>query len=231
MIKYLILDMGKVLIEPASGNWFVTNEFLKNVDISKINKDKLKEAIKSSRYLLNGKAQNLEEEYKIIMEFYKTVFQKINYNITKEKLENIVNNFVYDEEDSKYILYENVREDLETLSKKYTILMLSDNWPCAINYLKKHNINQYFTKIYISSVYGKRKQDKVLFDYPIKEFDIKDKEALFIDDNEELLDIAVEKGMKVLHMDRNKILKTSKYRIIHDFSVLNKICIEGGKHE
>ena len=124
MIKYLILDMGKVLIEPASGNWLVTNEFLKNVDISKINKDKLKEAIKSSRYLLNGKAQNLEEEYKIIMEFYKTVFQKINYNITKEKLENIVNNFVYDEDDSKYILYKNVKEDLEKLSKKYTILII-----------------------------------------------------------------------------------------------------------
>lgn len=222
MIKYLILDMGKVLIEPASGNWLVTNEFLKNVNISKINKDKLKEAIKSSRYLLDGKAQNLEEEYKMIMEFYKTVFQKIDYNITKEKLENIVNNFVYDKDDSKYILYKNVKEDLEKLSKKYTILMLSDNWPCAINYLKKHNIDQYFAKIYISSIYGKRKQDEVLFDYPIKEFDIKENEAIFIDDNEELLDIAAKKGLLVLHMDRNKMIKTSKYKIIHDFSDLIK---------
>ena len=222
MIKYLILDMGKVLIEPASGNWFVTNEFLKNVDISKINEDKLKEAIKSSRYLLDGKAQNLEDEYKIIMEFYKTIFQKINYNITKEKLENIVNSFVYDEDDSKYILYKNVKEDLEKLSKKYTILMLSDNWPSAINYLKKQNIDQYFTKKYISSMYGKRKQDEVLFDYPIKELDIKENEAIFIDDNEELLDIAAKKGLLVLHMDRNKTIKTSKYKIIHDFSDLIK---------
>ena len=220
MIKYLILDMGRVLVEPATGDWIVTNEFLKNVDMKKIDKDKLKEAIQSSRFLLDGKAENLEEEYKIIMEFYKTVFQKIDYNIAEEKLERIVNNFVYDKEDSKYILYENVKEDLEKLSKKYTILMLSDNWPCAFNYLKKHNIDQYFTKIYISSVYGKRKQDKVLFDYPIKEFNIKENEALFIDDNEELLDIAVEKGLSVLHMDRNNVLKTSKYKIIHDFSDL-----------
>ena len=36
MIKYLILDMGKVLVEPASGDWLITNEFLKNVDIEKI---------------------------------------------------------------------------------------------------------------------------------------------------------------------------------------------------
>lgn len=220
MIKYLILDMGRVLVEPASGDWLVTNEFLKIVDIEKINKDQLKEAIQSSRYLLDGKATNLEEEYKIISEFYKTVFQEINYNIAKEKLENIVNNFVYDEDDSKYLLYKNVKEDLEKLSKKYTLLMLSDNWPCAFDYLRKHNIDQYFKKIYISSVYGKRKQDKVFFDYPINEFDIKENEALFIDDNEELLDIATEKGLLVLHMDRDNVLTTSKYRIIHDFSDL-----------
>lgn len=220
MIKYLILDMGRVLVEPASGDWLVTNEFLKNVDIKMINKEKLKETIKNSRYLLDEKAENLQEEYKIIMNFYKTVFQNIDYNITDEKLKNIVNNFVYDENNSKYILYKNVKEDLEKLSKKYTILMLSDNWPCAFEYLKKHDIDQYFTKIYISSIYGKRKKDKLLFDYPINEFNIKEKEALFIDDNEELLDIAVEKGMQVLHMDRNKTLTTSKYEIIHDFTKL-----------
>lgn len=222
MIKYLILDMGKVLVEPASGDWLVTNEFMKNVDTKRINKNQLKEAIQCSRYLLDGKAVDLEEEYKIIMDFYKTVFQKLDYNIAEEKLKRIVNNFVYDEDDSKYLLYKNVKEDLEKLSKKYTILMLSDNWPCAFNYLKKHNLEQYFTKIYISSVYGKRKQDKVLFDYPIKEFNIKENEALFIDDNEELLDIATEKGLLVLHMDRNNKLTTSKYQIIHDFSDLTK---------
>lgn len=220
MIKYLILDMGRVLVEPASGDWLVTNAFLTNVDIKNIDKDKLKEAIKTSRYLLDGKVETLQDEYKMVMTFYKTVFQKIDYNIEKEKLENIVNNFVYDEGDSKYLLYKNVKEDLEKLSQKYTILMLSDNWPCAFNYLKKHEIDKYFAKIYISSVYGNMKKDKVLFDYPINEFNIKENEALFIDDNEELLDIAVEKGMNVLHMDRNKTLTTSKYEIIHDFSKL-----------
>lgn len=220
MIKYLILDMGRVLVEPASGDWLITNEFIKNVNIAQLDKTRLDEAIQKSRYLLDGKAKNLEEEYKIIMEFYKTVFQKINYNITYENLKNIVDNFVYDKDDSKYILYKNVKEDLEKLSKKYTILMLSDNWPCAFNYLKRHNIEQYFTKIYISSVYGERKKDKTFFDYPIKDFNIKENEALFIDDNEDLLDIAVDKGLSVLHMDRNKVLTSSKYHIIHDFTEL-----------
>ena len=222
MIKYLILDMGRVLVEPASGDWLITNEFLKNVDMSKIDKRKLDKAIESSCYLLDGKAIDLDEEYNLIMDFYQTVFKKINYNIPETNLENIVNNFVYDKDDSKYYLYKNVEADLKILSKKYTVLMLSDNWPCAFNYLKRYNIDKYFTKIYISSVYGERKQDKVFFDYPIKEFNIKKNEALFIDDNESLLDIAVEKGLQVLHMDRNNVLKTSKYKIIHDFSDLLK---------
>ena len=220
MVKYLILDFGKVLVEPASGDWLVTNEFLKNVDMKNIDSEKLNIAIQSSRYLLDEKAENLDEEYKMIMAFYKTVFEKISYNIPKENLENIVNNFVYDKENTKYVLYKNVKEDLEILSKKYTILMLSDNWPCVFNYLKRYNIDKYFTKIYVSSVYGKRKQDKVLFDYPINEFNIKENEAIFIDDNEKLLDIATEKGLSVLLMDRKNELKTSKYEIIHDFSNL-----------
>lgn len=220
MIKYLILDMGRVLVEPASGDWLITNTFIKNVNIAQLDKTKLDEAIQNSRYLLDGKAKNMEEEYKIIMEFYKTVFQKINYNIPDENLKNIVDNFVYDKDDSKYILYKNVKEDLEKLSKKYTILMLSDNWPCAFNYLKRQNIEQYFTKVYISSIYGETKKDKTFFDYPIKDFNIKENEALFIDDNEDLLDIAVEKGLSVLHMDRNKVVTSSKYHIIHDFSEL-----------
>ena len=195
MIKYLILDMGRVLVEPDTGDWLITSEFLKNVDMSKIEKEELKKAIQDSRWVLDGKAETLVEEYKIVAEFYKMVFEKINYKISKENFENIVNNFVYDEDDSKYLLYENVKEDLE-----------------------KHNIYKYFTKIYISSVYGERKQDKVFFDYPIKDFNIQKDEALFIDDNEELLDIAVEKGLKVLHMDRNNVLKKSKYKIINDFS-------------
>lgn len=219
-IKYLILDMGRVLVEPTSGDWLITNSFLENTDMSKIDKNALKKAIKESSYLLDSKATKLDEEYIMIHRFYNTIFQKLDYNIQKENLENIVNNFVYYEGDSKYILYKNVKEDLEKLSKKYTLLMLSDNWPCAFTYLEKNDLNKYFKKIYISSVYGQRKQDKVLFDYPINDFGIKENEALFIDDNENLLDIAVEKGLNVLHMDRNNVLESSKYEIIHDFSKL-----------
>ena len=57
-----------------------------------------------------------------------------------------------------------------------------------------------------------------MFDYPINEFNIKKGEAIFVDDNEKLLDIAVEKGLSVLLMDRAEEVKISKYKIIHNLS-------------
>ncbi len=218
--KYLILDMGKVLVAPTTGSWLITPTFIKNVNKESIDLKKLEVAIKNSRYILDKKAVNVEEEYVIIEEFYKTLFKNLNYNIEEECLNNIVRDFVYNEHDNKYYLYDDVIEELGRLSKKYKILMLSDNWPCAIDYLKSKDIYKYFDKVYISSCYGVKKSEKVFFDYPINDYNIKEGDAIFIDDNESLLDIAVTKGLNVMLMDRENEIKESKYKIINNLKNL-----------
>ncbi|MBR7042280.1 MAG: hypothetical protein IKI04_02140, partial [Bacilli bacterium] len=95
----------------------------------------------------------------------------------------------------------------------YKLLLLSDNWPCGIEIMKYYNIDKYFQKMYISSVYGYVKEEGVFFDYPINDYNIKPNEALFIDDNENILDVAVTKCLDVKIMKRDKIDK-SKYPII-----------------
>lgn len=216
MLKYLILDMGRVLVEPTTGHWLITPTFIKNVDINKIDKEQYKQAAQKCNYILDKKAITLEEEYEVIGDYYETIFKEIKYKIKKENLENIVKDFVYNENDNKYYLYDDVKNELDRLSKKYTLLMLSDNWPCGVEYLKKHDIYKYFKKVYISSVYGTKKSEKIFFDYPIKDFKIKKGEAIFVDDNEKLLDIAVEKGFDVMLMDRLNNITNSKYKIIHN---------------
>lgn len=215
MFKYIILDMGKVLVEPTTGYWTITPTFRKNVDIDKIDKNRLKEAVKSCSIYLDGRAKNLEEEYNVILKYYIELFKAVEYAIPEHNLENIVRDFVYNENDNKYYLYDDVKEELQRLSKNHTILMLSDNWPCAEEYLKKYDIYKFFTKIYISSVYGVQKKEGIFFNYPINDFKIKKGEALFIDDNEGLLDIAAEKGLDVMLMDRRNTVEKSKYKVIH----------------
>ena len=98
---------------------------------------------------------------------------------------------------------------------KYIIILLSDNWPCVYAILKKWGIDRFFTKIYISSEYPALKKDGLLFDYAINEFKIKKDEAIFIDDNPELLEIADKKKLIPVLMDRNKLHK--------DYSTYKKI--------
>ena len=118
----------------------------------------------------------------------------------------------------KYTLYENIHNELKKLKEKYKLILLTDNWPCVIDYLKEYNLYDFFDNIYISSMYGVEKKDKILFDYPINELNIKQGEALFIDDNESNLDIAKEKNFDVMLMDRENKINDSKYKIINNLN-------------
>ena len=40
--KYTILDFGKVIVKPTTGNWDITPKFLELIDINKIDVDKFK---------------------------------------------------------------------------------------------------------------------------------------------------------------------------------------------
>lgn len=214
MEKYLILDMGKVLVGPTTGSWLITPVLLENIDVSKIDKEKMNAAMKKCSYILNDKAETLEEEYKILRHFYASLFEEAGYDIGDDIIDLITSDFVYNDTDTKYFVYDDVKEELERLSKEYTLLVLSDNWPCGDEYLKKHDLFKYFTKTYMSSVYGVTKSDGTLFDYPIKDFNIQNGDAIFVDDKEKLLDIATTKGLDVMLMDRDDSAKNSKYKVI-----------------
>lgn len=134
-----------------------------------------------------------------MLEFYEKVLQECNINDYKNIAKEIAYNFVY--EFDKYKLYDDVKKELYNLSKNYKLILLSDNWPSVIEYMKENKIYDYFEKIYVSSIYGQQKKDELFFDNPIKDFNIKQGESIFIDDNERLLEIAQKKGLEVRLMD------------------------------
>lgn len=221
-VKYVVLDMGKVLVGPTTGHWYVTPVFMKNVDLDKIDKKALLSVMDKYNPILDAKIINLDEEYDAVYKFYKMCFEGVGYEIPEQNLKNIVDDFVYNTSDSKYSMYADVPTQLERLSKEYTVIMLSDNWPCAIEYLKKHNIYDYFDKVYISSVYGEKKCEGKFFDRPIDDFNIEPGEALFVDDNPNLLEIASKKGYQVALMDRANEVKESKFRIVHCLAEIDR---------
>lgn len=106
---------------------------------------------------------------------------------------------------------------LETLSKKYRLIILSDNFPSIKRILKETDIDKYFKSIIISTFYGYRKKDKILFEILKNDIQYKAGTAIFIDDSKNNLDIAKEYKLIPIRKDRNKNLN-SKYPIINNLT-------------
>ena len=211
---YAVLDFGKVLCYPTTGNWFVTPFFEKYCIDRGINPDELTRDIRVYGELLDQKISTMDEEEEMFYELYKQLFERANQSISNSDIQVIADDITYST--NKYQLYTGVREELEALKQKYDLILLSDNWPCG-EYLMHHwNLDQYFKEMYISSYYGVKKDDKAFFRLPMDEFDIDPADMIFVDDSEVPLNTAYSLGIKSLQMDREHVLTKSKYPIIHD---------------
>ncbi len=225
-VKYLVLDFGKVLAYPVSGNWFITPNFYKYVDKNKIKIEDLKIAFNQNAGKEIGDIlENEKEEIEMFKNFYKKAFKQIKYE--NKNIDDISLNCAIDfvKNNDKYKLYDDTYLSLEKLSKKYKLICLSDNWPSGRRYMKDLKIYDLFEKVYISSDYGYTKKELLLFDHPIKDFDIKENEAIFVDDDILNLDAANKKGFIPILMDRDKKVdeKSIIYKKIDMLSDLNSL--------
>lgn len=215
-IKYVILDFGKVIAAPTTGNWFITPKFIELVDMSKIDVELFNEKTKLFSDILSKKIRTIEEEYLMFFEFYGNVLRSLDYpDATKDLIQKLAMDITY--ESTKYTMYPNVIEELDRLKKDYVLILLTDNWPCVRRILKEYGIYNCFDNIYVSSELGCEKKDGLLFDFPITNYGIEKGEAVFVDDNEKLLDIAQKKGLdtRLMVRDANRVV-TSKHTIINN---------------
>lgn len=113
MLKYIILDFGRVLAYPTTGYWQITPKFLELVDITKIDTEKLKVSIKKHNNIISCglKIINCQEEYAIMLVFYENVLQECSIKDYKDIAKEIAYNFVY--EFDKYKLYDDVKNVLQ----------------------------------------------------------------------------------------------------------------------
>lgn len=210
LIQNIIFDIGGVLANPLSGNWFITPNFYTIIDKNKINETELLESLKKYQYLHTQEPKNEKEEYQMFMNYYYQVLKNINYPITKKIAEDLAHDCVLN--DDKFIFFEDVANSLELLSKNYNLYIISNGWPSSIRVLNNKNIAKNFKSIYISSMYGTIKEEK-LFDIFLEKENIKPECSLYIDDREHVLDKAKEYHFNLLKMIRNNP-KSTKYQSI-----------------
>ena len=219
-LKYIIFDFGKVLGYPKTGKWFLTPKFKLLLSDLNIDMDKAKEAISKNKYLVKDDLpiKMLEEEYQMFINFYSNIL--IELGLDKSLVKEIAYDKVYN--NSEYLLYDDVKDVLNVLNKNYKLIMLTNNFPSIIDYLKNEDIYDLFDKVYVSSICETSKNEEKFFDMVINDYNIKENEALFIDDFEDNLDIGIRKKLNVVMLDReNK--KESKYKKISNLVELEKI--------
>lgn len=210
---YLILDFGKVLAGPTTGDWFITPNFFNIVNHDKVKLEKFKNAIKKYGYYLDMPMKNEAEEFVCFSGFYRHVLEDIEYPVTDDIVEEIADDWTFN--DNKYKFYPNVISELEYLSERHKLLVLSDNWPSVLRIMHNNDTYKYFERIYVSSIYGCLKNQGTFFDYPIQDYALENKKAIFVDDDLKNLDVSFEKGLTPIMMDRaNNIVKT-KYKKIN----------------
>ena len=224
-MKYIIFDFGGVLAYPTTGNWHLTPKLLELIDIAKLDKEKAISNIKLYQNIIDCslKIETIKDEYNAMVEFYDNVFKDSYSEYSKQLVEQIAKDRVFGFD--KYRLYSDVISELERLSKKNKLILLSDNWPSVLEYMRHFGLDTFFDRIYVSSIYGVKKQDGDFFDVMLKDYDdINESNAIFIDDHEENLDVAKEKGITGILMDRDYKNNNSKYKIINS---LNEILRKG----
>lgn len=128
-IKNIIFDIGGVLADPKSGNWFITNNFFNIVDEKIIDKDKLNSALKKFLFLQTQEPKTEKEEHQMFSKYYYEVLKFLNYpKITKELVDKIADDCVYNDE--KFIFYEDVAPVLESTGISWKEVPVSRRNPC-----------------------------------------------------------------------------------------------------
>ena len=212
-MQYVFLDFGKVICYPATGEWFITPYLEKFIKDKKLNRQDILDSISLFGNILDRKYDSMEDEVVMFHDFYKGIFEHLNYDVSEDELDYIANDITFST--TKYKVFDGIREELERLSKRYKLLLLTDNWPCGEYLMHIWGLNEFFQKMYISSYYGVKKDNKKFFKIPMKEFNLKKENIIFVDDGDVPLETAMSLGIKVYKMDRFNNIKEDKYDVIH----------------
>lgn len=200
-IKAILFDAGGILFTTKFSRDERIKVILKSWGISQ---DVIENAIKKGnefffRFNESGRwISNWNEEKELFLNYYSVVAKEINNSdvYLGEKLFNFTH-YV-----NHCVLYPEVMDVLEELSKLYKLGVISNAFPGLDQVFDKLNIRKYFDAIIISAFVGKAKPERLIFEKALEEIKFKPNECLFIDNKAEYVKAAEELGMKGIHIDR-----------------------------
>jgi len=229
MIENIILDYGRVLAYPKTGNWFVPPNTQKIIGFNKylrmfVHHDKTNLAFRKAYKKLNDNhLLHMEvEELAQFTEFYKEILERLDFQSDLDSIaELLANDNVLN--DDKVIFYDDVIDELKKFNLSYRVAILSDTWPSLKRVLDHNGVLQLTDGLIMSCDYGICKDRLELFEIAVKELGINPENSVFIDDSTANLKNAVIAGFKPILMDRTKKMRHCPYPVVHNLSEIAKV--------
>lgn len=185
-VKNLLFDFGGVIISLSKSNAIKRFKEIGFLDIDK--------------YLGEYRQEGIFLEYetgKINREDFLKEFRRLgNNNASMEEIDSAWLAFLLEIPQYKYKL-------LRELRKKYNVLLLSNTNPSVSAWARSESfspegkpIDDFFDKCYLSYEIGCAKPEKEIFDFIIKDSNIKPEETLFFDDGPSNIEAANKLGFQ-----------------------------------
>lgn len=219
MIRTILLDYGRVLAYPRTGNWFIPPNFYRILGPSNIlkcilrRKELLDAYSKATKYLDDNHILHTEEEELAqFTVFYKMILDEVgivrNMNSLSERLawDSVYNS-------KKVDLYADVKEYLKYIFEHFDAYILSDTWPSINRVLEYYDISGYLKGVVRSCDHGICKDNVRLFMIAIDRLQLIPTQTAFVDDHIGNLENAERAGFFPILMDRTRKSKEWKYPI------------------
>ena len=166
-------------------------------------------------HLISTEAEEAEQYY----HFYQIVSECLQLNLTNDELTEIARDRTYNMDN--YIIYQDAKKVIQTLSKTHTLGIISDTWPSIENQLRSLDVLQYFSFATYSFCLGVFKPDRKMYLDALKKCGHTAEDTVFIDDSIWNLAGAAELGITPILIAANTAsdVETS-YLKIHSLSEL-----------
>jgi putative hydrolase of the HAD superfamily len=182
-IKYVILDLGGVLVKIEPDNFYKKIFQLTGININIL--------------------KDIKNDITLGLITPEEAFEKVikNYKL-KISLKEIIDSFVYDYIGNKIDGVDEFLSRLKDLDIK--IGLLSNTNKLHFDYIKKlFNDFRIFDKIYLSYELNLAKPDKRIYEYVLNDLKIPASEIIFIDDTDENIETALDLGFKAIKVKKN----------------------------
>ncbi|MFA6888703.1 MAG: HAD-IA family hydrolase [Candidatus Woesearchaeota archaeon] len=191
-MQLIIFDLGGILVPEATEKQ-IYPEIAKELNITV---EEFNEAVKDFKPMVT-------EGFLTLKEMYTKIITKFKLKITPEK--------VLEKHKELYIKYSTKRDEeiitlIEKLKINYEVVCLTNTETEIAEYNKEHGLFQYFEKAFLSCEMKIKKPNPEIYKKICQECNCASEEALFIDDNEEYTDGAVEAGLNVILFHNKKQL-------------------------